>query len=75
MFGDHVAKPGPQGCGLLQALLGAALPPLPQKCYRPPCALWWMPPLLPASQWTQVPVAGFKASRPWGGLGLRLKGP
>ena len=37
VFGDHVANPGSQGWGLLPG----GLPPVPQKCYRPPpCALW-----------------------------------
>lgn len=36
--------------------------PIPQKYYGPPCALWWMPPLPPASQWTRIPVAGGEAS-------------
>lgn len=63
VFGDGVANPGSQSCGLFQALLGTALPPEPQKCYRLR-VLWWTPPLLPASQWAQVPVAGCQVSGP-----------
>lgn len=31
VFGDRVANPGSQGCGLLQAFLGTALPPSPRS--------------------------------------------